>query len=101
MYHHIQFDQNLVQKAILSRREEYRELSDEFIELAVRRFFQLRESGLKKPPATSELLTWLRVLAIATDREPAELKVELEKLPHLGTLLKDRQDFEELEGENF
>ena len=65
-------------------------------ELAIQRFLALRERPLRKRPATSELLVWLRVLALAVGTYPERLDQDLSKLPYLGTLLKDHQDIEEL-----
>ncbi len=101
VYHHIRFDDLLVQKAVESRREEFRSLSDDFVEMALKRFLALRDRGLRKAPATGELLVWLRVLALEFDRDPAELRdklysEDLSKLPYLGVLLKDHQDVDEL-----
>jgi MoxR-like ATPase len=56
-------------------------------------FFQLREvPGLKKKPATSELLDWLRLL-MAEDLSPEDLRTKEVALPPLyGALLKTEQD---------
>jgi MoxR-like ATPase len=96
VYHHIRFDDDLVRRAMEKRREEYRSLSDEFLELAMRRFRKLRDRNLRKKPATGEFLVWLRVLALAGGKEPRQLEEDLAKLPYLGVLLKDHQDMEEL-----
>ena len=60
----------------------------------VERFLALRQvEGLQKRPATSEMLTWARVLARAG--VPAdELAGDVGELPYLGTLLKTREDFD-------
>lgn len=97
VYHHIRFDDNLVRRAMLSRRDEYPSLSTEFLQLALDRFLALRNRALRKQPATGELLVWLRVLALATGRVEEQLEGELANLPYLGVLLKDHQDIEELQ----
>ncbi|MCP4104999.1 MAG: MoxR family ATPase [Desulfobacteraceae bacterium] len=58
VYHHIVFDDRIVQQAIETRRDEFKNLSDGFLELAVKRFLALRDRNLRKTPATSELLVW-------------------------------------------
>lgn len=98
VYHHIRFDDDLVERAMEKRRKEYGALSDEFLKLAMRHFLELRDRNLRKKPATGEFLVWLRVLALATDKEPRRLEEDLAKLPYLGVLLKDHQDIEELGG---
>ena len=96
VYHHIEFDDQIVQKAVLNRRNEFTELSDDFLELAIKRFLSLREEVTRKPPATGELLVWLKVLSIATGKNPEQINKDLSKLPYVGVLLKDHQDIEEL-----
>ena len=96
VYHHIRFDDQLIEQAVQSRRDEYQTLSDGFLEMAIKRFLALRERNLRKQPATGELLVWLRVLALAVDTVPERLEEDLSKLPYLGVLLKDHQDQEEL-----
>jgi MoxR-like ATPase len=56
-------------------------------------FFQLRDvPGLKKKPATSEMLDWLRLL-MAEDMPPEALRGKEVALPPLyGALLKNEQD---------
>ena len=58
-------------------------------------FFQIRElPGLKKKPATSELLDWLKLLMIE-DLSPEVLRSNDAKLvipPLHGALLKNEQD---------
>lgn len=98
VYHHIRFDDKLVERAIASRRTEFHNLSDDFLRMALQRFLALRDQPLRKQPATGELLVWLRVLALAVGTYPAWLEEDLAKLPYLGVLLKDRQDIEELGG---
>jgi MoxR-like ATPase len=97
VYHHIRFDKNIVRQAVASRREEYENLSEDFIKLALKRFEALRNSKLRKLPSTSELLVWLQVLTttLKTSQELLESE-DLSKTPHLGVLLKDQQDIEEI-----
>ena len=96
VYHHIRFDDDLIKRAMEKHREEYQQLSNEFLKLAMRRFLALRDRNLRKKPATGEFLVWLRVLALAVDKEPRQLEEDLAKLPYLGVLLKDHQDIEKL-----
>ena len=97
VYHHIDFDDQIVKRAVESRRDDFSALSDEFLALAVRRFLALREKNLRKTPATGELLVWLRVLSLkANGRDPQQLGDDLAALPHIGVLLKDHQDIQDL-----
>ena len=96
VYHHIRFNDEIVRKAVFGRKSEYENLSEGFLKMAIQRFLALRERGLRKKPATGELLVWLRVLSLAAGSYPEKLDRELSKLPYLGVLLKDHQDMEEL-----
>lgn len=97
VYHHIRFDKDIVRQAVAGRREEYKNLSDDFVELAMKRFLALRARKLRKLPSTSEFLVWLRVLTTTLDMSREMLEAEeLSNTPHLGVLLKDQQDIEEI-----
>ena len=94
VYHHIRFDDELVKKAVESRRDEYKNLHRDVLELAVKRFLKLRDASLRKRPATGELPcgsgSWPWPRAPIRNGSTRILS----KLPYLGTLLKDHQDIE-------
>ncbi len=95
-YHHIRFDDRIVEQAMMTRRDEFSNLSEDFLKLAMRRFLALRDRPLRKRPATSEFLVWLHVLALAVGTYPERLEEDLSKLPYAGVLLKDHQDVEDI-----
>ena len=95
VYHHIRFDHELIRQVVESRQDEYPALDEGFRTMAVDRFLQLRESGLRKNPASGELLTWLRILGLRA-REYPRLDEDLTKLPYLGVLIKDHQDLADI-----
>lgn len=97
VYHHIKFDDQLIEEAVRHRRNEFGNLSEDFLAMAIRRFLTLRTRSNRKQPSTSELLIWLRVLAAAAGAsESIHLDEDLSQLPYLGSLLKDHQDLEDL-----
>lgn len=57
------------------------------LEAALKIFYDLREKGYEKPPATSELLNWLEALQIS-----GQLPEDANDIPYLGTLLKRTND---------
>lgn len=70
------------------------ELDKQLLQQAILTFSGIRENpGLKKKPATSELIDWIRLLLLARV-EPEALKGN--EPPYLGALLKHEQDFESL-----
>lgn len=67
------------------------QLPIELIEAGIARFYGLRQvNGLRKPPSTSELLDWLFVLARA-GANPDDIA---NRMPFLGTLIKQERDLE-------
>ncbi|HEV7397522.1 MAG TPA: MoxR family ATPase [Pyrinomonadaceae bacterium] len=102
VYHHIYFSEELLALAVQKRREEYSDLSDDFLKLAIRRFMSLRE-GANKPPSTGEFLVWLRVVSYHSKVKSPGLEGLLEQvkdehaaLPYAGLLLKNDQDWEKI-----
>lgn len=81
---------------MMTRRDEFSNLSEDFLQLAMQRFLALRDCPLRKRPTTSEFLVWLHVLALAVGTYPELLEQDLSKLPYLGVLLKDHQDIEDI-----
>lgn len=66
-------------------------LDIELIEAGIARFYGLRKvNGLRKKPSTSELLDWLLVLARA-GANPDDIA---NRMPYLGTLIKQERDLE-------
>jgi MoxR-like ATPase len=72
----------------------YPGLNEKFVDCALDIFYQLRDMGFEKPPATSELLDWIRALREHGYRvkELKEIENNLAKLPLKGTLLKRVND---------
>jgi MoxR-like ATPase len=67
------------------------ELEKDLIEASIARFYGIRKvQGLRKPPSTSELLDWLFVLA----RSGANPDDIANRMPFLGTLIKQERDLE-------
>lgn len=104
VFHHISFDRPLLELVVASYADEFDTLSDDFVKLAIDRFFSLRRERLRKLPATGELLVWLRVMALAAGTSESKMRFLLDALknnqavpPYLGTLLKDRQDIETIQ----
>ena len=97
IFHHIEFDEALLRKAVAARVGDFPRLDAAAREAAVARFVELRARRLRKKPATAELLVWLAVLS-ARDAGDAEAlrNMPLRELPALSTLVKDRDDLSEL-----
>jgi MoxR-like ATPase len=72
----------------------YPGMNEKFVDSALNIFYQLRDMGFEKPPATSELLDWIRSLEEHGYRakDLKEIDRKLGKLPFKGTLLKRVND---------
>lgn len=111
VFHHIEFKRDLLKTVLKSHYDKKRQddddfkgFSDPFLELAIDRFMLLRKERLRKLPATGELLMWLKLLALDAGTSPqrldellARLQEPQERLPYLGTLLKDREDIQAIQ----
>ncbi|MEO0470814.1 MAG: hypothetical protein AAF206_14400, partial [Bacteroidota bacterium] len=63
VYFHIPFPDAEQLKAIINAKQGFhRELSSNMLNDAIEHFLEIREKGLRKKPATAELLAWLHVL---------------------------------------
>jgi MoxR-like ATPase len=94
VFHHIEFPDEGLLHRILDERLGHLNLAAGLRDRVVARFIALRQvEGLQKRPATSEMLTWARVLERA-GVTPPELEADLGSLPYLGAMLKTREDLE-------
>ncbi len=64
------------------------------LEACLNEFYQLREQGFEKPPATAELLDWIGALRSSGAGGPGVGK----SVRHIGTLLKRSQDLLKFKG---
>ena len=92
-FHYIRFPDKETMERIVDAH--YPDIKHELVREALKLFFEMREvPGLKKKPATSELLDWLKLL-MAEDipLEGAARQGPEEVIPPLhGALLKNEQD---------
>ena len=92
-FHYIAFPDRETMKQIVD--VHYPDLQSELVREALNLFYDVREvPGLKKPPSTSELLDWIKLL-MAEDMPPEVLRSkDSSKLipPLYGALLKNEQD---------
>ncbi|MFD2262688.1 AAA family ATPase [Lacibacterium aquatile] len=94
-FHYIRFPEAETMAKIVE--VHYPGIKADLVQAALAAFFELRSvNGLKKKPATSELLDWLRLL-VADDISPAELQAKGTLPPLSGALLKTEQDVALLE----
>ncbi len=83
--HHIPFPKPEEMEEIIKLH--FPDVPQGLMDAALKIFYELRERGYEKPPATSELLNWIEALMISgeTPQNPNDV-------PYLGTLLKRTAD---------
>ncbi|HEY3278690.1 MAG TPA: MoxR family ATPase [Syntrophorhabdaceae bacterium] len=89
IFHYIEFpDQEMMEKIV---KVHYPDIEAKLMREALKKFYWIREvDGLRKKPSTSELIDWIKALAIggiSVDRISSEI-------PFLGTILKNELDTE-------
>jgi MoxR-like ATPase len=91
IFYYIEFpDEDMMERII---RVHYPDIQEKVVRECIKKFYWIRQvDGLRKKPSTSELLDWIKALAMGgvnVDRISSEL-------PFLGTLLKTEQDTEKV-----
>jgi MoxR-like ATPase len=93
IFHRIEFPTGEQLQRILTERLGHLNLADRLIEVATRRFGQIRQlPGLEKKPATGELITWVKILRASGVDPDALSQVRLADLPFVGALAKSEPD---------
>ncbi len=87
LFYYIEFPDDEMMERIV--KVHYPDIESKLVKEALKKFYWIREmDGLRKKPSTSELLDWIKALALGG--------IHLEKIgseiPFLGTLLKNEQD---------
>jgi MoxR-like ATPase len=94
-FHYIAFPERELLQQIVE--VHYPNLEDKMLQNALTLFGQLREyRGLKKRPSTSELIDWIKLLALGkiTSEELGSMSLSTGLPPYSGALLKNEQDLE-------
>lgn len=98
IFHHIEFSEALLRRAIEARKKDFSHLDEEAREHALRRFMEIRGRGLRKKPSTGELLVWFTILSSLVEQKMINTSTIADtarkKLPGLEALVKDRDDLE-------
>ncbi len=93
IFHHIDFTEELLRTAVTARAADFPRLDAAVREAAITRFMELRGIGIRKKPATAELLVWLTILSAEGGRQASDLlDCPLKELPGLPALVKDHDD---------
>ena len=103
LYIELKFPENEKVLATILRKnlgDEAKRISDDLLKTAIARFFDVRQaalqSGAQKPPATSELIDWVRVLSWQKTK-PDVLADAKGKVPYWKVLFKTKADLDAYE----
>jgi MoxR-like ATPase len=98
VFHHLEFpkDSATLRQILLQRLSDLT-IPERLVEVAIERFLMLRNGDvpLEKKPSTGELQAWVRVLVRAGIPPEKLASMKLSDLPYLGTLIKNKRDFDE------
>jgi MoxR-like ATPase len=89
IFSYIEFPDDEMMERII--KVHYPDIENKLVKEALKRFYWIREiDGLRKKPSTSELLDWIKALALGG----INIEKVSNEIPFLGTLLKTEQDTE-------
>ncbi len=89
-FHHIAFPDSKMMREIIN--VHFPKLNEKLAKYAISTFYKLREiNGMEKPPATRELINWVRALQADPDFKSSGLIGE--EVPFLGVLFKKSIDY--------
>jgi MoxR-like ATPase len=100
VYYHIPFpDKETLEQIIRNRLELSPKFRDRMLSDAISHFMDIRKTkGLRKPPATAELLSWIHILDRHDIDINADLEAEVKKLAMSYSILaKNKEDLDKLQ----
>jgi MoxR-like ATPase len=87
VFYYIEFPDPEMMESII--KVHYPDIEDRLMREAIKRFYLIRQvDGLRKKPSTSELLDWIKALAMGG----LDIEKMTAEVPFLGTLIKSEQD---------
>lgn len=72
--------------------------TEQMLDTMIEKFNAIRKRAVRKPPATAELIAWLRILEMQNFMEANEAKQRAQLLDNLSILVKTREDLEAIKG---
>lgn len=99
VFYHIPFPDSeqlmAIAKSQLGAATQY---TDELLQELIEKFKTIREQSVRKPPATAEMLAWLRILEIGgvTEKDAAQRTQQLRQ--NLSVLVKTKEDLDAVRG---
>ncbi len=99
VFYHIPFpDDELLKEIVKTQLGGSTQFTDSMLDMLLQKFDEVRKKAVRKPPATAELIAWLRVLEMQSFMEANDKKQRSQLLDNLSLLVKTREDLEAVEG---
>ena len=91
IYHYINFPEPATMEAIIAKH--FPVINEKLLEKSILVFYQLRQMGLERAPATRELLHWLKYLKNFSLEEALD---KIDKKEAMGVLIKSQTDLQKI-----
>lgn len=99
VFYHIPFpDENLLRDIVRTQMGGSTKFTEEMLDELVAKFNAVRKRAVRKPPATAELIAWLRVLEMQGFMSANDAGKRERLLDNLSILVKTREDIEAVKG---
>jgi MoxR-like ATPase len=99
VFYHIPFpDQEQLLAIAKTQLGEATKYTDELLRTLIEKFGQVRQQAVRKPPATAELVAWLRILEMRSIMEKAPAAQHEFLRDHLSVLVKTKEDLDAVQG---
>ncbi len=99
VFYHIPFPSDeLLRDIVKTQLGSNTKFTEQMLDLMIEKFNAVRKRTVRKPPATAELIAWLRILELQNFMEATEPKRRAQLLDNLSILVKTREDLEAVKG---
>lgn len=99
VFYHIPFPSDeLLRDIVKTQLGSSTKFTEQMLETMIEKFNAVRKRTVRKPPATAELIAWLRILEMQDFMEASEPKRRAQLLDNLSILVKTREDLEAVKG---
>lgn len=95
VFYHIPFpSDDLLKEIVKTQMGSSTQFTEKALDELIGKFNEVRKKAVRKPPATAELIAWLRVLEMQRFMEVKEAQQKQQLLDNLSLLVKTREDLE-------
>ncbi|MCF8244558.1 MAG: MoxR family ATPase [Saprospiraceae bacterium] len=99
VFYHIPFPtDDLLRDIVKTQLGGSTKFTEQMLDTMIEKFNAIRKRAVRKPPATAELIAWLRILEMQNFMEANDAKQRAQLLDNLSILVKTREDLEAVKG---